>query len=202
MFLRLFQNVLTNTQSGHDVQAYRGFVKKHDLGIVNERPHKGNSLLVTSGQSIEFPVEIALKAEHFRKFVDSLVRLFRGYAVKLGEEPKVSTRTDEVVARSLGSTCHVDHGPNLLRLLFDIKTHYTCFSSGRKDKCCLNDSPEMFFQRFSFSLHNRLEEPVRRLSMLSKNISRCFGGHSSSGKGVDSKSPVLAHKFRSLLCPR
>src|SRR2546425_6881377 len=135
MLLRLFQNVLTNTQRGHDVQAYRGLVKKHHLGIVNERPHKGNALLVTSRQSVEFPVEIALKAEQIRQFVDSLVRLFRGYAVKLGEEPKVSTRTDEVVARSLSPACHVYHGPDLLRLLFDIKTHYTCFSSGRKEKC-------------------------------------------------------------------
>src|SRR3989442_13820112 len=135
MLLRLFQNVLTNTQSRHDVQAYRGLIKKHDLGVVNERPHKGNSLLVTSGQSIEFPVEIALKAEHIRKFVDSLVRLFRGYAVELGEEPKVSTRTNEVVARSLSPARHVNHGSDLLRLLFDIKTHYTCFSSGRKEKC-------------------------------------------------------------------
>src|SRR5437879_12216103 len=135
MLLRLFQNVLPNTQSGHDVQAYRWLVKKHDLGIVDERPHKGNSLLVACGQSIEFPVEIALKAEHFRKFVDSLVRFVPGYAVALGGEPKVSTRTDEVIARSLGSTCHVDHGPNLLRLPFDIKTHYSCFSSGRKEKC-------------------------------------------------------------------
>src|SRR6266567_9056401 len=134
MLFRLFQNVFTNTQSGHYVQAYRGLVKKYDLGVINERPHKGNSLLVTSGQSIEFPVEIALKAEHFRKFVDSLVRLFRGYAVKLGEEPKVSTRTDEVVARSLGSTCHVDHGSELLRPLFHIKAPYTCFSSGRQMK--------------------------------------------------------------------
>src|SRR5438132_5319889 len=69
----------------------------------------------------------------------------------------------------------------------------------RSDKDCLNDSPETFFQRFSFSFHNRLEEPFRGFSVFSKYIPACFRGHSSSGKCVDRKSPVLAHKFRSLI---